>query len=251
MTNNFNVRVEEDRVIIDGYVNAVERKSKLLNSRIGRFFEKIRAGVFTRALQKNKDVKLFLNHDPSVEYASTKDGSIELVEDSIGLRAHTELTDPEIVNRAKNGELVGWSFGFYDVDGGYELNWDTESNYPTRTVNDLELVEVSLIDNTMSPAYEGTLVTVRNEEGQAMNVGGEIDDTQDENQPQEQGEQEQPKEEPEGNDNEPESNENEPEATTQTPEQTTEQEPEQPKEEVEKNSIDLSAYKNTIAKWRE
>ena len=243
---NLNVRVTDTSVIIDGYVNAVERKSKLLNSRIGKFYEKIRAGVFAEALKNNKDVKLYLNHDPSVEYATTKDGSIELEEDSIGLKAHAELTDPTIVEKARNNELVGWSFGFYDVDGGYELNWDTESDYPTRTVNEMELVEVSLLDTNNTPAYAGTLVSVRNEEGKAMSIGGEQDEQEEsedseskEEQTPEQNAEVQPEQTPEAS----------PEETPQ--EEPKEEEQEEAPQELVNNSVDLSEYRKLITAMRE
>lgn len=241
-SKKLNIRVTEDSVEIDGYVNAVERKSRLLNSRIGKFFEKIRAGVFTEALKNNKDVKLYLNHDPSFEYASTLDGSIELVEDSIGLHAHTVLTNADIVEKAKNGELVGWSFGFYDVEGGYELNYDTESPYPTRTVNALELIEVSLLDVNATPAYAGTLVTVRSEEGIAMSVGADMDEDA-ENVPENV-----PEEVPAENDSqeteEPEKAENEPESEPET-------DTEEQHAEEQTNSVDLSEYKRIIAMMKE
>ena len=45
------VRIKGDSVEIDGYVNAVERKSKPLWSRIGQFVERICKGAFSKALQ--------------------------------------------------------------------------------------------------------------------------------------------------------------------------------------------------------
>lgn len=36
------IRIKDDSVEIDGYVNAIERLSKPLNSRIGKFVERIK-----------------------------------------------------------------------------------------------------------------------------------------------------------------------------------------------------------------
>ena len=155
------IRVKKDSVEIEGYVNAVERKSKPLWSRMGQFLERICKGAFKRALERNNDVRLLLNHDESKDLGGTKDGNLELTEDNIGLHARATITDPDVVRKAKNGDLVGWSFGFYDKD--VEQKRD-EDGMPLRNVKDLDLKEVSLLDNTKTPAYDGTLVMVRADE---------------------------------------------------------------------------------------
>ena len=155
------IRVRGDSVEIEGYVNAVERKSKPLWSRIGQFVERICKGAFKRALERNDNVRILLNHDPSRDLGGTKDGNLELNEDNIGLHARAVITDPEVVEKARNGDLVGWSFGFYDRE--VEQRTD-EDGFPLRNVRDLDLEEVSILDNTTTPAYDGTLVAVRSEE---------------------------------------------------------------------------------------
>lgn len=155
------IRVRGDSVEIEGYVNAVERKSKPLWSRIGQFVERICKGAFKRALARNDDVRILLNHNPERDLGGTKDGNLELEEDNIGLHARATITDPEVVKKARNGDLVGWSFGFYDRD--VEQRTD-EDGFPLRNVRDLDLEEVSILDNTTSPAYDGTLVAVRSDE---------------------------------------------------------------------------------------
>ena len=162
------IRVKGDCVEIDGYVNAVERKSKPLWSRMGQFIERICAGAFKRALQRNNDVRILLNHDPAKDLGGTKDGNLELEEDNIGLHARATITDPEVVKKARNGDLVGWSFGFFDRD--VEQRTD-EDGLPLRNVRDLDLEEVSLLDKTTTPAYDGTLVMVRAESEGAMFTG--------------------------------------------------------------------------------
>lgn len=156
------IEIRADKAILEGYVNTVERKSKPLRSRIGQFVEKITKGTFKRALEKNDDVKLLLNHDWSKEYGSTKQGNLELVEDNIGLRVRAEVTDADLINKARQGKLVGWSFGFKDSPNGVVQS--IEDGVITRNVKDIELLEVSILDNTKKPAYDGTLVTVRSDE---------------------------------------------------------------------------------------
>jgi HK97 family phage prohead protease len=155
------IRVRGDCVEIEGYVNAVERKSKPLWSRMGQFIERICKGAFKRALGRADNVKLLLNHDESRVLGGTRDGNLELTEDNIGLHARATIHDAEVAKKARNGELVGWSFGFFDRD--VEQKRD-EDGFPLRDVRDLDLEEVSILDNTKTPAYDGTLVEVRSEE---------------------------------------------------------------------------------------
>ena len=155
------IRVRGDSVEIEGYVNAVERKSKPLWSRMGQFIERICKGAFKKALTRNDNVRILLNHDPERDLGGTKDGNLELEEDNIGLHARATITDKEVVEKARNGDLVGWSFGFYDRE--VEQKTD-EDGFPLRNVRDLDLEEVSILDNTTTPAYDGTLVAVRSEE---------------------------------------------------------------------------------------
>lgn len=100
------VEIRDDVVVIDGYVNAVERESKVLTDHWGqKFIEKIKAGTFARALDRAKalqtPVKVLLNHDYSRELTSTSDLTTELKEDNIGLRAHVEIRDAEVVEKPR------------------------------------------------------------------------------------------------------------------------------------------------------
>ena len=158
-----NIEVRNDSVVISGYVNSVERWSKPLRANLRgtmqRFIEKIKAGVFRNALKRNDDVKVLLNHNHERELANTKDGTAILEEDNIGLRAEVTITDPEVVEKARNHKLVGWSFGFYSNSDEVAQ----EATMATRTVTDMDLVEVSILDDTKSPAYYGTSIETRSE----------------------------------------------------------------------------------------
>ena len=158
------VNIRGDSVEITGYVNAIERNSKPLTSRIGRFIERICKGAFSNALKRNDDIHILLNHDYTRDLGSTRQGNLELCEDSIGLKARAVITDAEVIGKAREGRLVGWSFGFYDVEGGVESGFDEETRLPLRKLRDLFMTEVSILDDTKTPAYDGTLVAVRDNE---------------------------------------------------------------------------------------
>lgn len=129
-------------------------------SRIGRFVERICKGAFKRAIERNDNVRILLNHDWCRDLGGTKDGNLELHEDNIGLHARATITDKEVIEKAREGSLVGWSFGFKDR----EVENSVERGIPTRDVKDLDLYEVSILDRTKTPAYEGTLISVRSDE---------------------------------------------------------------------------------------
>lgn len=162
------VHIRQDSVELEGYVNAIERNSKPLRSRIGRFIERVCKGAFSKALKRNDDVLLLLNHDPKRVLGSTKQGNLELNEDNIGLHARATVTDKDVIEKARQGDLVGWSFGFTDTDDGVEQDVDQETKLPMRKLRDMNLDEVSILDRTKSPAYDGTLVSVRDESDELM-----------------------------------------------------------------------------------
>lgn len=174
------IKIRADSVEIEGYVNAVERASKPLMSRIGKFIERICAGAFKKALKRAEDVHILLNHDWTRDLGSIRKGNLELEEDAIGLHARARITDPEVIESAKRGDLVGWSFGFMDRDVENAM----EDGLPLRKVRDLDLFEVSLLDKRMTPAYNGTLVATRSVNGEEEIqfrseplIAGEVDTT--------------------------------------------------------------------------
>ena len=138
------MEVRNDRIVIDGYVNAVERESKVLYDTRGEFIEKIRAGVFQKALERADNVKVLLDHEKDRELADTKSGKAKLYEDNIGLRAIVEIEDAEVIQKAKDNKLRGWSFGFLCNKEDRKTN---EDGIEERTVRDLDLLEVSIIDD--------------------------------------------------------------------------------------------------------
>lgn len=211
------INIRDDAVEIEGYVNAVERNSKPMLSRMGKFVERIKKGAFTRALKRNDDVHVLLDHDWKRDLGSTKKGNLELTEDNIGLRARCTISDKDVMEMAKRGDLVGWSFGFYDRD----VKNGVENGMLTREVNDLDLEEVSILDRSKVPAYEGTLIMARSEDSDKRLFVSDSFDA-----------------DGEAPDEHPETREEQTEAKSR------------PKQET-KNEIDYSKYKAIIAEMKE
>ena len=236
------VNIRADKVEIEGYVNAIERDSKPLWSRVGQFIERICKGAFKKALKRNDDVHILLNHDWSRDLGSTKKGNLELEEDNIGLKARATITDPEVVKKARAGELVGWSFGFSDRDVVNSIR----DGMPHRAVKDLDLAEVSILDKRKSPAYEGTLITARAEED-VLHFRGEdfIDEVEVASEETQEEPEVQPEEEVSTEDTEVREEASE-EEQKEVPEEA---EPKQ--QEIVDKEIDYSKYEEIIAEMKE
>ena len=154
------VEVRNDKIIIDGYVNAVERTSRVLYDTRGEFIEKIRSGVFQKALERADNVDVLLDHERDRKLADTQSGKAKLYEDNIGLRAIVEIDDAEVIQKAKEKKLRGWSFGFFCNKEDRKTN---EDGIEERTIRDLDLLEVSIIDDKKYPAYIGTSIEMRDD----------------------------------------------------------------------------------------
>lgn len=152
------IEIRSDSVLLDGYVNAVDRYSRPIRSADGSFVEKILPKVFQRALDRADNVDLLLDHNKNRKLGSTKDGNLQLFEDNIGLRAICKVTDAEVIKKAKNKELRGWSFGFYSNKDTWH---EPEGEIKKRAVEDLDITEVSIIDDKMIPIYIGTSIEKR------------------------------------------------------------------------------------------
>lgn len=152
--------IRSDHVHIEGYVNAVERLSKPITERLGTFRERVKAGTFRKALKRAEDIRILSNHEWSKDLGGIRDGNLHLDEDAIGLRAEADIYDADVIEDAKAGNLVGWSFGFYPI----ESRDTSEDGMPIKELIDIDLREVSLLNRKHIPAYDGTLVMVRDNE---------------------------------------------------------------------------------------
>ena len=154
------VEIRNDSVEIEGYVNAVGRESRPLRDADGYFTEIVEPGTFARALRRGKR-DMLLDHDAS-RVIGTEGENLTLAEDNIGLFARATVTDPEVVDKAKRGELRGWSFGFVPI----RQRKTERDGMALRTLEEIDLREVSLIDDRMTPAYVATSVYTRSEGGE-------------------------------------------------------------------------------------
>lgn len=154
------VEIRAEGAVIEGYVNAVDRDSRVIPTPVGGFVERVVPKTFERALTKGNDIKLKFNHGR--EIGSVSAGTLELKEDNIGLYAKAHVSDKEVIDRARKGELRGWSFGFYKDKDRME---DLGNGLKRRYLEEIELNEISIISNgPLLPIYPATSIEMRGKE---------------------------------------------------------------------------------------
>lgn len=144
---------------VSGYVNETGQLSNVLGV-TKRFVEKIAKGAFSRAIQSGKkDIDFLAEHKGDLILASTRNGSLRLTEDNKGLHMEATIAPTswgkdyyELIN---SGILRNMSFGFRTIKDSWRL---LESNLYERTIEELELFEVSVVKN---PAYSQSTIAAR------------------------------------------------------------------------------------------
>ncbi|MDE5583722.1 MAG: HK97 family phage prohead protease [Ruminococcus sp.] len=145
-----------DGLHITGYVNVTGKLSRPVITPHGKVLETIEERAFDSAIRKSGDITVTVDHD-STAYASTRDGTLELREDAIGLHANVLVTDPTVIEMARKGQIKGWSFGMYNVVDELEQRAD---GLPIRHVKDLMLDHITLVKDK-TPCYSATSVEYR------------------------------------------------------------------------------------------
>lgn len=149
------VRVLEDTedMIIEGYAAVFNQETDL-----GWCKEVIDSRAFEET--DMKDCCLNYNHGQSKAVARTRNNSLKLLVDAVGLKIRAKLIDTtegiDLYKSVKAGLLDKMSFAFTVK----EDEWDYEKD--TRRIKNIDkLYDVSIVD---IPAYEGTSVFARSKE---------------------------------------------------------------------------------------
>lgn len=154
------IRLVDGAATISGYAAVFNTETN-----IGDLFrEAVHPDAFNEALGRD-DVRLLFNHDPNQVLARTKNGSLRLSVDGVGLRYEASLdpTDPDVARllpKIKDGRVSESSFGFRVT--AQEWKDARPPQLPLRIVRGVELFDVSPVTY---PAYASTTVEARDVRG--------------------------------------------------------------------------------------
>jgi HK97 family phage prohead protease len=149
---DFEVRAEGDGMTFTGYASVFNSPSEDL----GGFIEYVAPGAFKRSLQSRNEVKLLWNHDSGEPLASLRGGTMQLVEDSRGLKVTAQLPNTtrgrDVAELLRTNVINTMSFGFNVIRD----SWSSDGK--TRTLESVRLFEVSVVSFA---AYPSTTAQVR------------------------------------------------------------------------------------------
>jgi HK97 family phage prohead protease len=149
---DFEVRAEGDGMTFTGYASVFNSPSEDL----GGFVEYVAPGAFKRSLQSRNEVKLLWNHDSGEPLASLRGGTMQLVEDSRGLKVTAQLPNTtrgrDVAELLRTNVINTMSFGFNVIRD----TWSSDGK--TRTLESVRLFEVSVVSFA---AYPSTTAQVR------------------------------------------------------------------------------------------
>lgn len=146
-----------DGLHISGYVNVPGRESRPVITPRGRVIEIIEQRAFQKAIERADNIRMLLDHDPARVLAETRAGNLSVKEDAVGLRAESVVTDPEVIEDARQGKLRGWSFNIKNPVDSIEQRAE---GLPIRHITDLDMDEITLVVNKI-PVYSSTSIEVR------------------------------------------------------------------------------------------
>ncbi|MEC2708143.1 HK97 family phage prohead protease [Bacillus thuringiensis] len=158
LSSNLEIREVEGGIrTIVGYAVKWEMKSVTMGY-WRRFKEQFKRGAFTDSLTQDDQLALW-SHDYSQVLGRTKNGTLRLFEDEIGLRFELDLADTTLgddtYKTIKRGDVDGVSFGFQMV----KEEWDeSDPDNIVRSVTKAKLVEISPV---AFPAYPDSQVSAR------------------------------------------------------------------------------------------
>ena len=141
---------------IEGHAAVFDSWSETLGG-IFPFKEKVRKGAFAESIGRD-DIRALFNHDPNYVLGRNRAGTLELVEDEIGLRVRITPPDTswarDITTSIRRGDISQMSIGFVVEDD----EWSSSDGIDTRELKKVRLFDVSPVT---FPAYTATDVGVR------------------------------------------------------------------------------------------
>lgn len=153
LTKPLEVRAAGDqKITIAGYAALFGSQTVIGDS----YREVIARGAFAETIKG--DVRALIDHDTGRVIGRTVAGTLRLAEDATGLAVEIDLPDTtdgrDLATLIDRGDISGMSFGFNVT----KQTWDETGDMPTRTIEAVNLREVSVV---VFPAYPDTSIALR------------------------------------------------------------------------------------------
>jgi uncharacterized protein len=158
------LRAAKDKdFVLTGYAASFNTLSRDL----GGYKERLAPGCFKRSLAAGDDVKALFNHNPSMILGRRDNGTLNVEEDSRGLKWRCQLNPKssqhrDIYESVQRGDISECSFAFTVRDGAEDWDEPTDERgkrFIRRTIRDCNLLDVSCVTH---PAYgSGTTLQAR------------------------------------------------------------------------------------------
>lgn len=139
-------------LLFTGYAAVYEQPSEFMG-----FTESIRAGAFDRILSESPDVRMLgMNHDPSIVFARTAAGTLDLSSDAHGLKVEARLArtmaSEQLAASVERGDVSTMSYGFASAKDLWD---ESDPENVTRTLLDFRaLYDVSPVAFAAFPQTE-------------------------------------------------------------------------------------------------
>lgn len=148
--------VDEKSSVIEGHAAVFDSWSETLGG-IFPFKEIVRKGAFIDTIRAD-DIRALFNHDPNFVLGRNRAGTLELIEDEVGLSVR--ITPPntswarDLQASIRRGDISQMSIGFIVEKD----KWSTQDGIDVREIRKVKLYDVSPVT---FPAYTATDVGVR------------------------------------------------------------------------------------------
>lgn len=148
--------------VLTGWAALYNHDSQLLGPPGRQFIERIAPGAFKRSVDANGDIIATVDHEDRLILGRRSSGTLTLSENEKGLFVEVSLPNTtyasDLVESVQRGDISGMSFSFKNPQDEWGKRSVEGRSVPTRTISDLELVEVAFV---IRPAYTQTDIALR------------------------------------------------------------------------------------------
>lgn len=145
-------RAEDEKRTLTGYAAVFNSDTDIG----GWWTERIATGAFSDTI--SGDIRALIDHDTGRIIGRTKSGTLRLKQDERGLAVEIDVPNTtngnDLWELVERGDISGMSFGFRVT----KQEWDETIDPPVRTIQAVELFEVSAV---AFPAYDDTEIGKR------------------------------------------------------------------------------------------